>query len=161
MKETCFDLSTNSYKRDSNEVIQQLSSTVKNSKILFYLSVIFTILTFGLIMCNIINGFIGLILTIYFLVMIVILFPKISMFNKDALDVRNDTLEEIENKVLAVFPVDDENKINEWMIFVQTSDTEYLELEVPYAVGVALQEGDTVYVKYTKNTKTVIHLIKK
>lgn len=161
MKETYFDLNTNSYKRDSDEVIYELSSNVKKSKILFYLSAICTVLTLGLIICDLITAIMGLILTIYFLIMIVILFPKISAFNSDALDIRNNNLEEIENKVLAVFPVDEANKTNDWMIFVQSSDTEYVELEVPYEVGNALKEGDSVYVKYTKKTKTVMQLIKK
>lgn len=161
MQESYLDLNTTHYKRDDNEVIHELSSNVKKSKILFYISTICILLTLGLVLNNLIIAPIGLIANFYFLIMIMILLPKINVFNKDALDIRNKDFEEIENKVLAVFPVDNAKKNKEWMIFVQTADKEYIELEIPCDLGNIINEGDTVCVKYTKNTKTVMDLIKK
>lgn len=160
MKELKLDLTTDKYKRDGNEVTQELSNNVKKSKILFYISSICIVLTLGLIITGILNAFIGFIATLYFLVMIVMLLPKINKFNKDALSIIENNLEEIENKVLAVFPVDNTHKEKEWMIFVQTNENEYIELEVPRDVGNALNEEDIVFVKYTIHNKIVMELQK-
>lgn len=160
MKELKLDLTTDKYKRDGNEVTQELSNNVKKSKILFYLSSICIVLTLGLIITHILNASIGVIATLYFLFMIGILLPKINGFNKDALSIIENNLEEVENKVLAVFPLDNTHKEKEWMIFVQTAENEYVELEVPCDVGNALKEEDVVSVKYTIYNKIVMELKK-
>ena len=160
MKELKLDLTTDKYKRDGNEVTQELSNNVKKSKILFYLSSICIVLTLGLIITHILNASIGVIATLYFLFMIGILLPKINGFNKDALSIIENNLEEVENKVLAVFPLDNTHKEKEWMIFVQTAENEYVELEVPCDVGNALKEEDIVSVKYTIYNKIVMELKK-
>lgn len=149
----------NVYKQDENEVRKHLAKDIKKSKYLFYVSSICIILS--LVIMSSIDTYVGIGSTMYFLAMILMLLPKINKFNNDSLSILNNEVEVIENKLLAVFPIEVDEPNKDWMIFVQTSENEYIEFEIPSEVGLSLKEEDIVFIKYTKCNAIVLELFKK
>lgn len=140
---------------NTEDIIKVLKKGILEVKELFYGLSFGVLILLNLIVFGIIPFAIGMVSALCLLLIVLIIFPKINSYNNDIQHLKRSELNNLEGDLLAIFKSDD-TVGDEWKIFVNSGNQEYVTFEIGEKIAKKLTEGDVIKVIYTPNNKIIV-----
>lgn len=137
------------------DIIKVLKKEISQVTALFYGLSLGVLILLSLMAFEIIPTIIGMVSALCLIFILLIMLPKINLYNNDIQSLKRNELNCLEGDLLAVFKSDDTIS-DEWMIFVNSGNQEYLQFEIGAQIAKDLAEGDVVNILYTPNNKIIV-----